>query len=368
MIENDDRMPEYGPEYGGSQPGARLAEARAALKLSAGDVARQLKLSVAQVEALEGGQFDSLPGPVFVRGFIRNYARLVKLDPDELLRTSAHSLPQQAPRPEVPLSQDIPFPSGRPRRWRKYFWLAAVLIAAAATYEFFVSTEETVVTTHPIDVAPPPLLPKALKDAEPRVPHEAPPTMAAVPSAGTIAANGKAPATAPGGESGAGAIENPAPEAAPAEAAPEPATAKVTAPIPAREEVATTAPVPERVETTASAPEQAPAPSVAPPTVQVAPAGTPSPAEPADTSSMAKPEERQVTLEFEDESWVEVRDRDGKLLLYQLNQPGTSQVVRGLPPLSFVIGNAHGVRLTYDDRPVDLEQHTKTDVARLTLE
>jgi hypothetical protein len=33
-----------------------------------------------------------------------------------------------------------------------------------------------------------------------------------------------------------------------------------------------------------------------------------------------------------------------------------------------VIGNAHGVRLTYDDRAVDLERHTKTDVARMTLE
>jgi cytoskeleton protein RodZ len=78
--------------------------------------------------------------------------------------------------------------------------------------------------------------------------------------------------------------------------------------------------------------------------------------------------ERQVTLLFEDESWVEIRDRDGKVILWQLNLPGTRQVVSGRPPLSFVIGNAHGVRLTYDDRAVDLAPYTRTDVARMTLE
>jgi cytoskeleton protein RodZ len=75
-----------------------------------------------------------------------------------------------------------------------------------------------------------------------------------------------------------------------------------------------------------------------------------------------------VTLEFEDESWVEIRDRDGKVILWQLNLPGTRQVLSGRPPLSFVIGNAHGVRLTYDDQPVNLGPYTRTDVARMTLE
>jgi cytoskeleton protein RodZ len=65
---------------------------------------------------------------------------------------------------------------------------------------------------------------------------------------------------------------------------------------------------------------------------------------------------------------VEIRDRDGKLIHWQLNLPGTRQVVSGRPPLSFVIGNAHGVRLTYGDRPVDLAPYTRTDVARMTLE
>jgi cytoskeleton protein RodZ len=51
-----------------------------------------------------------------------------------------------------------------------------------------------------------------------------------------------------------------------------------------------------------------------------------------------------------------------------LNPRGTEQRVNGRPPLAVVVGNAHGVRLTYDERPVNLSLHTKVDVARLTLQ
>ena len=55
-----------------ASPGRRLAEARQAQNLTTADVARQLKLSVWQVDALEAGRYHQLPGPIFVRGFIRN--------------------------------------------------------------------------------------------------------------------------------------------------------------------------------------------------------------------------------------------------------------------------------------------------------
>jgi len=360
MSDTEHRVPEYAAEDSGGQPGARLAEARAALKLSGADVARQLKLSVAQVEALESGQFDSLPGPVFVRGFIRNYARLVKLDPDDLLRAAAHSLPRHAPRPEVPLSQDIPFPSGRPRRWRKYAWFAAVLVAAAAAYEFFVSREETVVTTHPIEVTPPALLRERPKEERPLA------GTGAEPSVDKVAIEGEARAAATRGEPPAEAVDKATPKTEAAKTGAErPAKAATIASAPVK--AAATAPAPEKVAVAGAAAKPAPSPDAAAPVPEAKGAGAPARAGSADAPA-ASPAERRVTLEFEDESWVEIRDRDGKLILFQLNLPGTRQVVRGLPPLSFVIGNAHGVRLTYDDRAVDLERHTKTDVARLTLE
>ena len=76
----------------------------------------------------------------------------------------------------------------------------------------------------------------------------------------------------------------------------------------------------------------------------------------------------QIRLVFEGESWVEIKDGSGATIYSRLNPEGTERVVRGVPPFSLVIGNAHGVKLTYRDRAVDLEPHTRVDVARITLE
>jgi len=78
--------------------------------------------------------------------------------------------------------------------------------------------------------------------------------------------------------------------------------------------------------------------------------------------------EREVRMVFEQESWVEIRDRSGKPVFSQLNRRGTEKRVNARPPLSIVVGNAHGVRFSYDDQMVDLSQHTKVDVARFNLE
>jgi cytoskeleton protein RodZ len=270
-------------------PGARLSEARQALNLTAADIARQLKLSVWQVEALEAGRYQQLPGPIFVRGFIRNYARQVKLDPEALLRAAGDSLPQTAARAEAPPSHDIPFPTTQAPRWPKYAAAAVAIFGALAVYEFFWSEPDT---------------------AAARVAVVAPPPAAAKPGIGQAA---------------------PAPE----------------------QNTRMEKPAITIVATAMNEPAAQPAPA-APDLVVQPPAKAPG--------------ERQVKLVFDQESWVEIRDRREKIIFSQLNRPGTVQEVSGLPPLSVVVGNAHGVRMTYEDQPVDLARHTKIDVARLTLE
>ena len=78
-------------------PGAQLKLAREAAGLSLDQVAQQLKLAPRQVKALEDENFDVLPGRTFTRGFLRNYARLLNLDPDLLV---AH-LPDAAHAPSL---------------------------------------------------------------------------------------------------------------------------------------------------------------------------------------------------------------------------------------------------------------------------
>ncbi len=67
------------------QPGLLLQRARQRAGLSRSYVAEQLKLFVSQVEALELGQYDRLPGELFICGYLRGYANLLNLKADELV-------------------------------------------------------------------------------------------------------------------------------------------------------------------------------------------------------------------------------------------------------------------------------------------
>jgi cytoskeleton protein RodZ len=65
--------------------GRALAAAREARGLSQGDVAAQLRLHVRQVKAIEEEDLAALPEGAFVRGYVRNYAKLVDLPAESLL-------------------------------------------------------------------------------------------------------------------------------------------------------------------------------------------------------------------------------------------------------------------------------------------
>ena len=276
-------------EDAAASAGRRLAVARAAQNLSTADIARQLKLSVWQVEALEAGHFQQLPGPIFVRGFIRNYARLVKLDPDELVKALGDSVPAAAPRPAAPPSRDIPFPAQRKPRWALLAVPVAVIVGLLAAYEFFWNEPDSPPARTPVASAPKPARTVTERDAS---------------------------VTAPGASSVEEGKSGPTP-AAPA----------------AKQDAQSVA--------------AAPAP---------------------ETSKPVRRGQREVKLAFNQECWVEIRDRNERVIFSQLNRPGTQQSVSGLPPFSVVVGNAHGVQLTYDEKPVDLAPHTKIDVARLILQ
>ena len=132
------------PVAASAGPGARLRAAREAAGLSLDQVAHQLKLAPRQVKALEEESFGELPGRTFSRGFVRNYARLLHLDAQDLL---AH-LPDvaQAPALESPtlhstgsMIAELPSASAsRPGlgRWLIPLILIACIVAAAA-YEWY---------------------------------------------------------------------------------------------------------------------------------------------------------------------------------------------------------------------------------------
>ena len=65
--------------------GAQLCAKREELGLSIDQVSAQLYLAPRQVKALEADDYDALPGMASVRGFVRSYAKLLKIAPEPLL-------------------------------------------------------------------------------------------------------------------------------------------------------------------------------------------------------------------------------------------------------------------------------------------
>ena len=266
--------------------GSVLSAARQRQGLSVADVARQLKLGVRQIEALEADDYERLPRITFVRGFIRNYAKLLQIDAEPLLKPTEHLLlPAQIPEAE-PGVAEIPTASGKKNTWRSYavFVLFAALGVMVLGLEWY--REQAAPHTKPV--------PAVVKP-----PKSKPPV---------------------------------------ALSAPRPAN-----PVSSANTASTSNPV---------------VPDITPPPEQ---------------TSEAKPVAQKVRsgeirIEFDEESWVEITDKNGKTIFSQLSPAGSTQTVRGYPPFSLVVGNAVGVKLTYNDKPVDLQPYTKVDVARITLE
>ena len=83
-----------------------LRTARGERGMSLGDVARVTKIQTRILEKIEGGKLDGLPAEVFVRGFIRSFAKCVGLDEAEALtRYAAASQAQEAAPPSPPSPQ-----------------------------------------------------------------------------------------------------------------------------------------------------------------------------------------------------------------------------------------------------------------------
>jgi cytoskeleton protein RodZ len=239
-------------ESAASSVGQLLREAREAQGITLEEVAGRLRLMHRQVEAMETDDFESLGQPVFARGFVRNYARLLGLDPEALLARM-----EGAPEEKPAVS---PADSPPQHAWLTSPWLILLLLGVLL------------------------LLPHA--------------------------------------------------PAASAQAIPSP-----------------------------SAPPNAPAPLAPPETGAAASVEPDAPAEPKPATVNSV-----LHLEFGDESWTEIKDASGHMLLRQLNPAGSSVDVRGQPPFEVVIGNANLARMSYNGRPIDLNPFIDVTVARFTLE
>lgn len=302
-----------GGQQGGSPPGAQLQAYREARGWTIEQVASQLNLAPRQIQAIERDDYAALPGMPIARGFVRAYAKLLKVDATPLLANMAdQAMAADEPATLRQATLSTPFseaglPSMAERRLkRKYIAGVAIVVALLAA-------------------------------------------IWAMQRAGILPSM---PALSPEVKEGAAAPSGPAPDVPePAPASPGDATGPDNAP-------------------GANAPGSAASEAAASNTVPDASASSPLAALP--DATVAKEDaaiagKDALVLKMREDSWVEIKNSGNRTVFAQLAKAGTTETFEVKEPLSLVIGNAAGVDVTLRGSELELKASARSNVARLNV-
>ncbi|HEX7031186.1 MAG TPA: RodZ domain-containing protein [Gammaproteobacteria bacterium] len=305
-----------------SLPGSRLRKQRERQGLTLAQAAHELHVDQRLLAALEDDDYATLGAPIFVKGHLRNYARLLGLDPAELV--AEYEAAQQpadptlvAHRPDGPLMD-----AHRERPWVGWIgWIFLLLLGVLLAAWWYYQQEGGADFT--LSNMPDPVL----------LPDE-PPAETSVPSE----TDESGPDASPAFDPGAASQDVPAEQGGVTVAPPEGETAANP-----RMEDAMQQPAEDTV-------QQAP------------PAAAPVTTPPAQTARAG------LVLEFAEESWVEIYDAEGRPILYDLLGPGVRREINASGELRLFLGNAEGVEVYVNGEPFNVERFVRSDsTARFTV-
>lgn len=290
--------------------GARLRLVREKLGLTTKDVAAQMHLDPRHIESIEREDFSSVAAPVFVRGYLRSYARLLNLPADRIVQ-QYESLAGVSPPPLKGFPIGDAAPAGeadRTVRWISY----GIVLGSAILAVVWWMTEGSFRFKEDGEVA------SLAAQASLQEPHPL---------------ESRATATLP----------------------------PATPPAP----VAETSPSSQPSIGVASIGSVSPAVVAAPPNstaVQQTPTQQAKP-------GRATPNAHDLSLSFGADSWVEITDGKGKRLFYDLAKRGSQQSFQDVaPPIHILLGNASAVAVDYNGKRFDHSRYNRDNVARFSLE
>ncbi len=307
--------------------GSLLQAARLQAGLSIEQVSEQLKLSLRQVNALEANQFELLPAMVIVRGFVRSYAKLLKIDADLVLASLPSESVGHALDRELHPSLSTPFQESRTsflgrqeNNNRKYIYGAIALALAALVFVLIQQLEHQAWLKN--------LLAQWKSDKTQET------QLIAEPAPAVVAA-------------------------APQEVTAKPAVAKENTVTQTDGLVGPTVAVvsPAAPEVSQSKPDSE---AVAPVAVSKSESASLPVAAAVNANDMLK-------LKFKEDSWVQVKRENGPILTSRVIKAGTEESFEVKEGLQLKIGNGHGVEawLRGESMPVQVGKDSK--VVNLTI-
>ncbi|CAI1648171.1 Cytoskeleton protein rodZ [Serratia quinivorans] len=305
--------------------GERLRQAREQLGLSQQAVAERLCLKMSTVRDIEEDNLSADLASTFVRGYIRSYAKLVRLPEDELLPMLA----KQAPLKVAKVAPMQSFSLGKRRKKRdgwlmSFTWLIVFVVVGltgAWWWQNHKAQQEEIVTMADQSSA---------QLSQNNEGQSVPLTDSNADNSAPLADNGSTPV-----DTGAAPQQSQTPAVSGGATAQQPAVVSPSQ---------TTLP-----ETTPAAPT-APLPT--------ADAGVTAPA--VDPNALV--------MEFSADCWLQVSDANGKTLYSGSQKSGGKLSLAGTAPYKLTIGAPAAVQIQYQGKPVDLSRFVKSNrVARLTV-
>ncbi len=283
-----------------SRVGADLRGARERLGWQLEDVAAGLRIRYSFLLAIEEGRIDALPGNAYAVGFLRTYATSLGLDPDEMTRRFRSEARDVNRKPDLEFPAPVAdrgIPAGA-------VVLLGVLLAIGAYIGWYRMSGDRPGTV-----------------AVPDVPARLAPLAEAPNPPSSVTAE-----TTPAAPAPSASVPAPSPPPAVVAIPPAPASSAPTAALAA---------LPPHPVAIAS-----PAP---PPTTTESPD-----APPLSAATLANPDEGRIVLRAHADTWVQVRDKQGQVLLNRVLRPGETWSVPPKPSLMFTTGNAGGIDLVVD--------------------
>jgi cytoskeleton protein RodZ len=330
--------------------GYALAQARTRAGLSVEQAAGRIRLQPRQLRAIENEDLRALPGPAYVNGFVRNYAREVGLDPVPLIEDLNAKLKLRGLGPQAPdlgTGGAVPGPTLDERAWR-HLVLAGIVIALVCAGLIGVWMARPVI--------------RARDSVPQRTAQPAPAPASEAPGSGAKAASPARASEAPGSE---------AKLALPARASEAPGSeAKVAAAAPGATRGGGTPALGGATPVSGPGPAAASAADSGASTGSDANAGSNSAAVDASGTAPAPAAGAStgLVLRFDERSWVEVRQPDGRVLLSRFGEAGSMETVNSPPPLELVIGRAEAVQVEFQGQPVNLRPYINSKgAARVVL-
>jgi cytoskeleton protein RodZ len=336
-------------EFFSPGPGERLRAARLSMGFDLAKIASELHLTSSVVERLEADDYEDIGARVFVRGYLRNYARIVDMPSDSILRQFDEKWPEEPSKgATVRESPRLPADGGAGRGWAGVTtWV--VVIGAIALFVMWWQGY--------LDEVPPPEItaetPGFADDTAAQPPDIV--SMGEAPAAGDLSAPDgslRLPSALPAPAEQVGIAGDPTEASSVSGDGVPSGTASVMLPSagdPAAE---------SRGEAAGVVPILAPA----------GPVSADATAADGEDAAAGVPEPTPgVVMTFSAPCWVDVRDSTRKFKLFGEMPKGAREVLGGEPPYQFVVGNARAVTIEVNGEPFDIMPYAKGNVARFTL-